>query len=252
MDHLEVYVQQSCNQRLSLNRSLTPLRKAAIGVEWLARRRGLGATNHFEAGGFVRSAPDAAWPDVQFHFLPAAMHYDGSRVSDTPGYQLHVGPMLPHSRGEVAITSSSRGAHPRILFNYLSDERDLTNFRRSVERAREILAQDALVAISGPELTPGPGTSSDAALDAWIRGETQSAYHPCGTCRMGEAGDSVTDGAGNVHGVNGLRVADASLFPMITNGNLNAPTIMLAEKIAAEITGNTLAPDPQPFYQPDP
>ena len=250
MDHLEVYVQQGCDRRLSLNRHLTPLRKLAIGFEWLTRRQGLGATNHFEAGGFVRSRPDAPWPDVQFHFLPAAMHYDGTRVSATPGYQLHVGPMLPHSRGEVAITAATHGPHPRIRFNYLSDPRDVVDFRRSVRRAREILAQDALTGISGREITPGAGTASDSELDAWIRTEAQSAYHPCGTCRMGTAADSVTDGGGLVHGIDGLRVADASLFPTITNGNLNAPTIMLAEKIAAEMTGNTLAPDPQPYYQP--
>ncbi len=250
MDHLEVYVQQACEPGLSLNRSLTLLRKAAIGVRWLATRQGLGATNHFEAGGFVRSTPEAPWPDVQFHFLPAAMHYDGSQVSSTPGYQLHVGPMLPHSRGEVAIRTATPGAHPRIQFNYLSDERDVIGFRQSVHRAREILAQQPLASVSGPEITPGATTASDEALDAWISANAQSAYHPCGTCRMGEAGVGVTDGAGRVHGVPGLRVADSSLFPMITNGNLNAPTIMLAEKIAAAITGQTLEPEPQPYYIP--
>lgn len=252
MDHLEVYVQQACDRRLSLNRRLTPLGKAAIGLEWLTSRRGPGATNHFEAGGFVRSAVDAPWPDVQFHFLPAAMHYDGSRVSATPGYQLHVGPMLPHSRGDVAITSPTLGPHPRIRFNYLSDERDIVAFRRSVLRAREILAQSALTDVSGAEITPGDQVGRDAELDAWIRADAQSAYHPCGTCRMGEPGDGVVDGAGRVHSVRGLRVADASLFPMITNGNLNAPTIMLAEKIAAGLTGETLAPEPHPYYQADP
>ncbi len=249
MDHLEVYVQQACERSLSLNRSLTLPRKAVIGLEWLLRRQGPGATNHFETGGFIRSTADAPWPDIQFHFLPAAMHYDGSHVSATPGYQLHVGPMLPHSRGEVAITSARAGPPPRIRFNYLSHERDVRTFRQSVQRAREVLAQPALRSVSGAEITPGADASSDAALDAWIRADAQSAYHPCGTCRMGEAGDSVVDGVGRVHGIDGLRVADASLFPMITNGNLNAPTIMLAEKIAAEMTGDTLAPEQQPFYQ---
>lgn len=248
MDHLEVYVQQACARTLSLNRSLTPLRKAAIGLEWLLTRQGPGATNHFEAGGFVRSNADVPWPDVQFHFLPAAMHYDGSRVSATPGYQLHVGPMLPSSRGRVAITARTPGPHPSIRFNYMNDARDVVNFRRSVQRAREILAQSALRSVSGAEIVPGDDIDSDAAVDAWIRANAQSAYHPCGTCRMGTAGDGVVDGAGRVHGVSRLRVADASLFPMITNGNLNAPTIMLAEKIAAEITGETLLPEPQPFY----
>jgi choline dehydrogenase len=250
MDHLEVYVQQACERRLSLNRRLNPLSKAIIGLEWLTRRRGLGATNHFETGGFVRSAADAAWPDVQFHFLPAAMNYDGSRVSATPGFQLHVGPMLPHSRGKVAITSAEPGPHPSIRFNYMSDERDVLAFRRSVERAREILAQPALAGISGPEIMPGATTDSDAGVDAWIRADAQSAYHPCGTCRMGIPGRSVTDGEGRVHGLNGLRVVDASLFPMITNGNLNAPGIMLAEKISAGMTGQRLEPEPHPFYLP--
>ncbi|TNF89481.1 MAG: choline dehydrogenase [Gammaproteobacteria bacterium] len=250
MDHLEVYVQQACPARLSLNRSLTPLRKAAIGAQWLSTRTGLGATNHFEAGGFVRSTPDAEWPDVQFHFLPAAMHYDGSSVSETPGYQLHVGPMLPHSRGSVAITSPDPGPHPRIRFNYMSDERDVLAFRRSVQRARDILTQDALASVSGEEIVPGNAVRTDAELDAWIRANAQSAYHPCGTCRMGERGEGVVDALGRVHGTDGLRVVDASIFPMITNGNLNAPTIMLAEKIAASITGDTLTAEPQPFFQP--
>ena len=252
MDHLEVYVQQACAAELSLNRSLTPLRKAAIGAQWLASRTGLGATNHFEAGGFVRSTPDTAWPDVQFHFLPAAMHYDGSRVSKIPGFQLHVGPMLPHSRGSVTISSRGLGPQPRIRFNYMNDERDVVAFRRSVHLAREVLAQDALANVSREEITPGAAISSDAELDAWIRANTQSAYHPCGTCRMGERDHGVVDGNGKVHGTDRLRVVDASLFPMITNGNLNAPTIMLAEKIAAGITGDTLAAEPQPFFRSDP
>ena len=248
MDHLEVYVQQACERKLSLNRRLSLPSKAMIGLRWLTSRAGLGATNHFEAGGFVRSATDAPWPDVQFHFLPAAMNYDGSRVSAVPGYQLHVGPMLPHSRGQVSIRSSEPGPHPSIRFNYMSDERDIQKFRQSVQRAREILSADALASISGPELMPGAAATSDSAVDAWIRANAQSAYHPCGTCRMGPDGESVVDGNGLVHGIHGLRVADASLFPMITNGNLNAPTIMLAEKIVAGMTGDTLAPEAAPFY----
>ncbi len=251
MDHLEVYVQQACERSLSLNRRLNPVGKAAIGLQWLTRRQGPGATNHFETGGFVRSRPDAPYPDVQFHFLPAAMHYDGSRVSPVPGYQLHVGPMLPRSRGTVAITAPTVGPHPRIRFNYLQDEEDVLSFRHSVHRAREILAQTPLTSVGGAEITPGEDISSDEALDAWIRANAQSAYHPCGTCRMGEAGDGVVDGDGRVHGVSGLRVVDASLFPMITNGNLNAPTIMLAEKIAAGMTKDILEPEVQPYYQPD-
>ena len=248
MDHLEVYVQQACARDLSLNRKLSLPSKAMIGLRWLTKRDGLGATNHFEAGGFIRSAADAPRPDVQFHFLPAAMNYDGSRVSPIPGYQLHVGPMLPHSKGEVTITTCEPGAHPRIRFNYMSDERDVTKFRQSIQRTRDILEASALASVSGPELMPGGTVTSDSAVDAWIRTNAQSAYHPCGTCRMGPVGEGVVDGSGRVHGIHGLRVADASLFPMITNGNLNAPTIMLAEKIAAGMTGNTLPPEPAPFY----
>ncbi len=248
MDHLEVYVQQACERTLSLNRSLTIPRKAAIGLEWLLTRKGLGATNHFEAGGFIRSAAGIQWPDVQLHFLPAAMHYDGTRVSPTPGYQLHVGPMLPESRGSVAISSANAGVHPRVKFNYMSDERDIISFRRSVELTREILAQPALAEISGGELSPGDSIAGDDAVDAWIRRNAQSAYHPCGTCRMGDSENSVVDGTGRVHSVSGLRVVDASIFPMITNGNLNAPTIMAAEKIAADMTGVVLPPEAQPFH----
>ncbi len=249
MDHLEVYVQQACAPALSLNRQLTPARKALIGLTWLTRRTGAGATNHFEAGGFVRSAAGVAWPDVQFHFLPAAMNYDGSRVSPTAGFQLHVGPMLPASRGHVAITAPSAGRHPHVQFNYMSEQADVVTFRRCVQLARELLAQPSLAEISGAELQPGPAVRSDAAIDAWIRREAQSAYHPCGTCRMGSGENAVVDGAARVHGIDALRVVDASIFPFIPNGNLNAPTIMVAEKIAAEITGRTLAPEPQPFYE---
>jgi choline dehydrogenase len=248
MDHLEVYVQQACRSDLSLNPSLGILGKAVIGSRWLFTRTGPGATNHFEAGGFIRSTAGIEWPDVQFHFLPAAMNYDGSKVSATPGYQLHVGPMLPESRGTVSIRTPAIGPHPRIVFNYLSDERDVAAFRRCIELSREILAQPALTAISGAELAPGANVRSDAEVDAWVRRQAQSAYHPCGTCRMGEQGVGVVDGVGRVHGVHGLRVVDASIFPMITNGNLNAPTIMAAEKIAAAINGQTLTPDTQPFH----
>ncbi len=249
MDHLEVYVQQACDPGLSLNGSLDLPGRAAIGARWLMSRNGPGATNHFEAGGFVRSAAGVPWPDVQFHFLPAAMHYDGSRVSAVPGFQLHVGPMLPESRGTVAIRDRRAGRHPRVVFNYLSEEADVIAFRRAVALTREILAQSPLTAVSAEELMPGPGVSSDAGVDAWIRQNAQSAYHPCGTCRMGEPGQSVVDGEGRVHGIGALRVVDASIFPWITNGNLNAPTIMAAEKIAASMTGRALKPEAQPYYQ---
>jgi choline dehydrogenase len=157
--------------------------------------------------------------------------------------------MLPESRGSVRIRSPEAGIHPRIVFNYLSREQDVIAFRRCIELSREILSQPALREVSGEELMPGAGVRSNADVDAWIRQNAQSAYHPCGTCPMGEPGRSVVDGEGRVHGIEGLRVVDASIFPMITNGNLNAPTIMVAEKIVAGMTGSTLPPEPQPYYQ---
>ncbi|MCB1684482.1 MAG: choline dehydrogenase [Pseudomonadales bacterium] len=249
MDHLEVYIQQACPASLSLNRSLNPLRKSLIGLRWLASRSGPGATSHFEAGGFIRSAAGIEWPDVQFHFLPAAMNYDGSKLSAIPGYQLHVGPMLPESRGRVAITSAVPGPHPNVSFNYLSDARDVAAFRRCIHLAREILSQASFARFGGRELQPGAEVSSVSEIDAWIRRTAQSAYHPCGSCRMGSGAEAVVDPQGRIHNIRSLRVVDASVFPMITNGNLNAPAIMLAEKVAAEITGATLRAEVQPYYQ---
>ncbi|MDP6971575.1 MAG: choline dehydrogenase, partial [Pseudomonadales bacterium] len=248
MDHLEIYLQQACAPEVSLNRSLNVLNRGWIGARWLMTRDGLGATNHFEVGGFIRSAAGIQWPNIQFHFLPAAMSYDGRRVAPVPGYQVHIGPMLPASRGSVCISSDEAGAAPRIRFNYLAEKEDRLIFRQSVKLAREILAQPALARYNRGELQPGAEISSDDAIDAFIRASAESAYHPCGTCRMGVNEYSVVDVEGRVHGIEGLRVADASLFPVITNGNLNAPTIMLAEKIAGAMTGDVLAPDPKPVF----
>ncbi len=237
MDHLEVYVQRSCTQPVSLHSWLNLFGKAWIGGRWLLRRDGLGATNHFETGGFVRSGPQAQWPDVQFHFLPAAMHYDGSRVAAEHGFQIHTGPMLPESRGSVHITSRQAAVAPRIVFNYLSDARDREVFRASVRIARRLFSQPAFDTYRGAELAPGAEVATDDALDAWIRANAESAYHPCGTCRMGSDDGAVVDAEGRVRGLEALRVVDASIFPCVTNGNLNAPTIMAAEKIAAHVVG---------------
>ena len=240
MDHLEVYVQQACTQPLSLYKDLSLLGRAKIGARWLLRRDGLGATNHFEAGGFIRSSDQAPYPDIQFHFLPAAMSYDGTARARQHGFQAHVGPMLSPSRGEVTLTSSDVRDHPRIAFNYMSHDEDWRVFRAAIRAAREIFAQSPFDAVRGVELQPGAGAQSDAALDAFIAAHAESAYHPCGTCRMGSDDAAVTDPEGRVRGVERLRVVDASLFPHITNGNLNAPTIMLAERIADLIRGRAI------------
>ncbi|MFK7915792.1 MAG: choline dehydrogenase [Pseudomonadales bacterium] len=248
MDHLEVYVQQSATRPESIYDDLTLLGRARIGLQWLSSRRGLGATNHFEAGGFIRSRPDIAYPDIQFHFLPAAMSYDGSSRASGHGYQAHVGPMLSASRGSVRLRSSDPLAAPEIRFNYMSCDDDWRTFRAAIRAARDIFAQRAFADVAGPELAPGAAVQSDAELDAFVREHAESAYHPCGTCRMGEDDAAVVDSQARVHGAQGLRVIDASVFPRITNGNLNAPTIMLAERMADVLRGQLLPPDPQPFY----
>ena len=244
MDHLEVYVQQSCVEPVSLNRQLGLMGKAAIGLRWLATRTGAGATNHFEAGGFVRSHPGLASPDIQFHFLPAAVSYDGSRAAASDGFQVHVGPMLSPTRGRLSLRNTDPLAAPRLDFNYMADTRDWEVFRTAIRKAREIFAQPSLARFSGPEIAPGPDADSDAALDSFIARNAESAYHPCGTCRMGEDADAVVDSECRVRGIDGLRVVDSSIFPHITNGNLNAPTIMVAERAADLILGNApLAPE---------
>ena len=248
MDHLEIYLQQACERDLSLNRYWNPFGKAWIGLQWLALKTGYGATNHFEAGGFARSRSDIDWPDTQFHFLPAAMNYDGTSIAPSPGYQLHVGPSLPRSRGSVTISSPDLGPKPSVCFGYLSDERDMQVFVRSIEMAREIIRQPSLSSISGREIQPGSSVQTSRHLAEWIRRNAQSAYHPCGTCKMGLDASAVVDPKGCIHDLKGIRVADSSIFPSIPNSNLNAPTIMVAEKIAAEITGETLAPETAQYF----
>lgn len=235
MDHLEVYVQQACTEPLSLYKDLSHWGRIKIGLRWLYNQSGLGATNHFEAGGFIRSSESQPYPDIQFHFLPAAMSYDGSSQAQQHGYQAHVGPMLPQSRGEVTLRSANPLQAPRIAFNYLSEAADWQVFREAIRSARHIFSQPAMTSISGAELSPGAHEQTDAQLDEFIRNHAESAYHPCGTCRMGSDASAVVDPAGRVFGVDRLRVIDASIFPHITNGNLNAPTIMLAEKLADAI-----------------
>ncbi len=235
MDHLEIYVQQRCTMPVSLHKYLTPWGRFKIGLQWLLTKRGLGATNHFEVGGFVRSGPDVPYPDIQFHFLPAAMSYDGAVKADGHGFQAHVGPMLSASRGTVTLDESATATQPVIDFNYMAHEEDWVVFRQAIRIAQGLFAQPVFDGVRGEALLPAPGVTTDADLDAFVRAHAESAYHPCGTCRMGNDTRAVVDVAGRVQGVTGLRVVDASIFPHITNGNINAPTIMVAEKIAHEM-----------------
>jgi len=249
-DHLELYVQQECVQPISLFSSLTPLAKAMIGVRWLLTRGGLGATNHFEAGAFIRSRAGVAWPDIQYHFLPAAMSYDGNSVAEGHGFQAHVGPMRSKSRGRVWLNSSDYREQPSLLFNYMSEDDDWREMRASVRLTREIFAQKAFDPFRGKELAPGADVQSDDEIDAFVRDTVQSAYHPCGTCAMGTHDGAVVDPQTKVHGIEGLRVVDSSIMPRITTGNLNAPTIMIAEKAADMILGRpALAPSQASFFK---
>lgn len=241
-DHLEVYVQQECTKPITLNSKLGLLSKALIGAEWLLFKTGAGASNHFGCVGFVRSKPGVEYPDIQFHFLPAAIRYDGSAPANTHGFQAHIGPMRSRSRGEVRLKSSDPFKAPSIRFNYMSHDEDWRDFRHAIRLAREIFAQSPFDPYRGAELAPGDDIQSDAALDSFIRQHAESAFHPCGTCKMGDKNDpyAVVDPECRVIGVDGLRVADSSIFPQITNGNLNAPSIMTGEKAADHILGRPM------------
>ena len=241
-DHLEVYVQNACTAPVTLNSELGLLGKARIGLEWLLTRRGLGASNHFETGGFIRSGFDQGWPDIQYHFLPAAMTYAGDPAGVKHGFQAHVGPMSSEARGTVRLRTNKASDEPLLNFNYMSGPNDWQVFRAAVRSAREIFAQDALRPFAGNEISPGAQLQTDEELDAFIRNHAESAYHPCGTCRMGSDAQAVVDPQGKVNEIEDLWVADASIFPHLTNGNLNAPTIMLAEKIADHLKGGALPP----------
>ena len=226
--------------------------KARIGTQWLLSRKGLGATNHFESCAFIRSAPGVRWPDLQYHFLPAAISYNGKDLATQHGFQAHVGPMRSKSRGRVSLRSADPREKPSIRFNYMSHPDDWTEFRAAIRLTREIFAQPAFDRYRGTELQPGAEATSDVAIDAFIRQHVESAYHPCSTCRMGAVDDpdAVVGPDARVIGVEALRVADASIMPTITTGNLNAPTIMLAEKASDHIRGRTPLPASNaPFYE---
>ena len=244
-DHLEVYFQFHCAQSITLNGKLNPFNKFLIGARWFFFKDGLGATNHFESGAFIRSAAGVKWPDIQYHFLPAAMRYDGRAAFSGHGFQVHVGPNKPKSRGRLWITDPDPAAKPKVLFNYLEHEEDRAVFRTCIRLTREIMVQPAMDPFYAGEIQPGEDVISDDAIDAWIRANAESAYHPSCTCRMGAADDPMAaiDPDCRVIGIEGLRVVDSSIFPTITNGNLNGPTIMVAEKAADIIMGKQpLAP----------
>ena len=232
-DHLEVYFQIECLQPLSLNPKFSLLWKGLVGARWLLLRSGLGATNHFESCGFIRSSAGIEYPDIQYHFLPAAVRYDGKQLAGVKhGFQVHVGPMRTKSRGRIKIKSADPHEAPSILFNYMSHPDDWSEFRAAIRLTRELFAQEAMKPYAGRELQPGPDVQSDEAIDGFVREHCESAYRPCGTCRMGAADDemAVVDPECRVIGVEGLRVADSSIFPQITNGNLNGPSLMTGEK----------------------
>jgi len=252
-DHLEVYFQVRCKQPVTLNSKLGLLSKGLIGARWLLFKSGLGATNHFESCGFIRSRAGLKAPDIQYHFLPAAMRYDGQAAVKGHGYQVHVGPNKPGSRGHIRIQSNQADAPPEIVFNYLSTQQDIEDWRACVRLTREILSQPALSEFDDGEIQPGVDVHSDKQIDAWVRKNVESAYHPSCSCKMGAEDDTmvVLDSQCRVRGMNALRVVDSSVFPLITNGNLNAPTIMVAEKVADMIRGRSPLPPAQvPVWRP--
>jgi choline dehydrogenase len=248
-DHLEIYIQMACTQPISLYRYYNLFGKALVGAQWLFTRTGLGASNHFEAGGFIRSRPGVEHPDLQYHFFPMAVRYDGKSPNNSHGFQAHVGPMRSQSKGWVKLRSADPGDAPRICFNYMSKPEDWQEFRAAVRLTREIFAQDAFAPYRGEELSPGIAAQSDAEIDAYLTEAVETAYHPSCSCKMGSDSESVVDGNCQVRGLRGLRIADSSIMPSIVSGNLNAPTIMLAEKAADLIAGKTpLQPLDVPVY----
>jgi choline dehydrogenase len=254
-DHLEVYFQVKCKQPITLNGKLNVLSKGMIGAEWLMFQSGLGSTNHFESCGFIRSQAGIEYPDIQYHFLPAAMRYDGRAAFAGHGFQVHVGPMRTKSRGFIHVKSAEPKENPRILFNYMSHPDDWTEFRACVRLTREVMRQKALEPFRAEEIQPGPKVETDAEIDGFIREHCESAYHPTGTCKMGAADDpmAVVDSTCRVIGIENLRVADSSIMPQVTNGNLNAPTLMIGEKASDHILGREPLPPSnlEPWINPN-
>ena len=254
-DHLEIYMQFAAKQPVTLYKYWNLPGKARVGLRWLLTGGGIGASNQFEACGFIRSAAGIDYPDIQYHFLPIAVRYDGRTVAEGHGFQAHVGPMRSKSRGTVRLRGPDLEMPPQIRFNYMSHPDDWVEFRRCIRLTREIFAQPAMAEHVRHEIQPGAGVGSDDEIDAFIREHAESAYHPCGTARMGAAEDpgAVVDPQARVIGVEGLRVADSSIFPQITNGNLNAPSIMVGEKVADLVLGRAPLPaeNLEPWMAPD-
>lgn len=254
-DHLELYIQMAASQPVSLFKYWNLFGKAWVGLQWVLTRSGPGASNQFESAAFIRSRAGVEYPDIQYHFLPIAVRYDGQAAAEGHGFQAHVGPMRSPSRGRVTLRSSDPAEAPRILFNYMSQEKDWADFRNCIRLTREIFAQDAFAPFLKHEIQPGDAVQSDEDLNDFIREHVESAYHPCGTCKMGDRSDpmAVIDPECRVIGVDNLRVADSSIFPQITNGNLNGPSIMVGEKASDHILGRTPLPasNQQPWIHPD-
>ncbi len=250
-DHLEVYIQYGSKQPVSIAPGLAWHQRPKIAFDWLFRHQGLGATNHFEGGGFCRSNDEVGWPNLMFHFLPIAIRYDGSSPTKGHGYQVHVGPMYADTRGHIRIRSTDPRMHPSMVFNYLSTPTDRKEWVEAIRTARRILNQPAFEPYNDGELSPGPSVETDEEILDWVRADAETALHPSCTAKMGTEEGSVTDPLTmKVHGLEGLRVVDASVFPYVTNGNIYAPVMMVAEKAADLILGNTpLAPATVPYYR---
>jgi choline dehydrogenase len=251
-DHLEFYFQVASKEPVTLYSSMNAFSKALIGARWLLFKSGLGASNQFETGGFIRSGIGVPYVDIQYHFLPAAVSYDGSSLVKEHGFQAHVGPMRSKSRGYVRLASAHPSDPPRILFNYMAHQEDWVQMRACVRLTREIFAQSAFDRYRAREIQPGAAVQSDAEIDAFIRERVQTAYHPSCSCKMGRSEDplAVVDAQARVMGLAALRVVDASIMPSVTTGNLNAPTIMLAEKASDHIRGRALLPPSDaPYYR---
>lgn len=250
-DHLEFYFQYACKQPITLFKYWNLFGKALVGAQWFFSKTGLGASNQFESAAFIRSDKGVDYPDIQYHFLPIAVRYDGQAAAEGHGFQAHVGPMRSPSRGEITLASADPKEAPKIFFNYMSTEQDWIDFRKCIHLTREVFGQEAMKPFVKHEIQPGEALQSDDELDGFIREHAESAYHPCGTCKMGALDDpmAVVDPECRVIGVDGLRVADSSIFPRITNGNLNGPSIMTGEKASDHILGRRLpSSNAQPWF----
>jgi choline dehydrogenase len=251
-DHLEFYFQVASKQPITLYGQTGLFSRGWIGLQWLLRGRGHGATNHFETGGFIRSRAGVRYADIQYHFLPLAVTYDGKGLASEHGFQAHVGPLRSKSRGWVRLKSADPRDYPRIQFNYMSHEDDWIEMRACVRLTREIFAQKAFDPYRGREIQPGPEVVADEAIDAFVRQHIESAYHPSCTCKMGAKDDptAVVDAQTRVIGTEALRVVDSSIMPSVTSGNLNAPTIMIGEKASDLILGRpALAASNAPYFE---